>query len=148
MSDAVTPDDGSCPPLLARALMSGVPVAVAAAVRQERLLVPVVKAPIGSLPEDDADPCGTGDAMASVTFVANDGRRALLAFSSMEALLAWNVDARPLPQLGRDIAASALAGDLDALIIDIASTRRVALQGADLARAAGQLAGEANTGPV
>jgi hypothetical protein len=129
-------DSGACPPLTAQALASGMPVAVAAAIRQERLLVPVVKAPAGSLPVDDADACGTGDAMASVTFVAADGRRALLAFSSLAALLAWDPGARPLPQAGADIAASAVAGGMDALIIDIASDHRVALQGAELQLAA------------
>lgn len=138
MTETATPDDGTCPPLLARALQSGMPLAVAAAVRQERLLVPVVKAPEGSLPEDDADPCGTGDAMASVTFIAADGRKALLAFSSMDALLAWDSQARPLPQSGQEIASSALAGGLDALVIDISSPHRVALQADDLRRAAGQ----------
>lgn len=137
MTSPLPSDDGSCPPLLARALETRLPVAVAAAVRQERLLVPVVKAPEGSLAEDDADPCGTGDAMASVTFVANDGRRALLAFTSLESLRAWNPEARPLPQPGRDIAASAVSGGLDALIIDLASPGRIALQGADLTLAAG-----------
>jgi hypothetical protein len=136
VTEAFVDDDGSCPPLLARALESGVPIAVAAALRQERLLVPVVKAPEGSLPEDDADPCGTGDAMASVTFLANDGRTALLAFSSMDALRAWNPEARPLPRPGREIAASAMAGGMDALIIDIASAHRLAVQGDDLHRAA------------
>ena len=130
------PDDGACPPLTARALEAGMPIAVAAAIRMERLLVPVVKAPEGSLPSADADPCGTGDAMASVTFHAADGRRALLAFSSMSALLLWDPAARPLPQRGSEIAAAALAGHLDALIIDIASDHRVALQGAELALAA------------
>ncbi len=89
VSESFAADDGACPPLLARAFESGLGVAVAAAVRQERLLVPVVKAPEGALAADDADPCGTGDAMASVTFIAGDGRRALLAFSSMEALHEW-----------------------------------------------------------
>ncbi len=137
MTDAPAPDDGSCPPLLARALATGIPVAVAAAVAQERLLVPVVRAPEGALPVDDADACGTGDAMASVTFVAADGRQALLAFTSMTALLAWDPEARPLPQAGRAVAASAIGGGLDALVIDIASPHRVALQGADLRVAAG-----------
>lgn len=140
MTDAVPADDGSCPPLLAQALATRLPVAVAAAVRQERLLVPVVKAPAGSLPEDDADPCGTGDAMASVTFVAADGRRALLAFSCLEALGAWDAEARPLPQAGSEIAASAVAGGLDALIIDISSEHRVALTGEHLRIAAGGVA--------
>lgn len=130
-------DDGSCPPLLRRAMQSRLPLAVAAAVGQERLLVPVVKAPAGALPEDDADPCGTGEAMASVTFVSQDGRKALLAFSSLQALAAWNPEARPLPQRGRDIAASAVAGGLDALILDIASPDRIALQADDLRLAAG-----------
>lgn len=98
--------------------------------------MPVVKAPAGTLPEDDADPCGTGDAMASVTFVANDGRRALLAFSSIAALRAWDPAARPLPQPGREIAASALEGGMDALILDIAGPARIALQGVELALAA------------
>lgn len=121
-------DTGECPPLLAPALAAGLPVAVAAAVRRVRLLVPVVRAPEGSLQEDETDPCGTGDAMASVTFVAADGRRALLAFSSLQALAAWDPLARPLPQAGREIAEGALAGGLDALIIDIASDHRIALQ--------------------
>lgn len=136
MSESFAQDDGSCPPLLAQALASGVALAVAAAVRQERLLIPVVVAPAGALPEDDADPCGTGDAMASVTFIAGDGRKALLAFTSLTALREWNPDARPMPQAGRDIAASALAGSMDALILDIGSMQRVVLQGSDLLLAA------------
>ena len=137
MADETPVDEGACPPLLQRALATHLPVAVAAAVRQERLLVPVVPAPEGSLPEDDADPCGTGDAMASVTFIAGDGRRALLAFSSLAALAAWDPEARPLPQPGREIAASAVAGGLDGVIIDIASPHRIVLSGPDLTTAAG-----------
>ena len=129
-------DDGTCPPLLAEALANGAGLAVAAAVRQTRLLVPVVVAPEGSLVEDDSDPCGTGDAMASVTFVAGDGRRALLAFSSLGALSAWDVHARPLPQAGREVAAAAVSGGLDAVIIDIAGPHRAVLQGANLLHAA------------
>jgi hypothetical protein len=132
---SATPDDGRCPPLLERALLSGVPLAVAAAVCRERLLVPVVKAPDGALPIDDADLCGTGEAMASVTFVSNDGRTALLAFSSLDALAAWNAEARPLPRSGRDIAASVLVGGMDGLLIDMASTHRVALTRDDLRQA-------------
>lgn len=136
-SEVDASDTGECPPLLAQALMVGMPLAVAAAVRRERLLVPVVKAPDGSLAEDDTDPCGTGDAMASVTFVAADGRRAVLAFSSLETLREWDADARPLPQAGVEIAASALRAGLDALIVDIASPHRIALQGSDLQVASG-----------
>ena len=136
MTDFST-DDGSCPPLLAQALASAVPVAVAAAVRHSRLLIPVVVAPEGALETDEHDTCGVGDGMASVTFVATDGRRALLAFSSLAALHAWDATARPLPQLGEEIARTVVAAELDALIVDIAAQHRVALQGADLRIAAG-----------
>lgn len=130
-------DDGSCPPLLGQALASGVPIAIAAAVRHSRLLIPVVIAPEGALEPDAHDTCGVGDGMASVMFTANDGRRALLAFSSMEQLRAWDANARPLPQAGQQIAATAVSSNLDALIIDIAASHRTALQGSDLRLAAG-----------
>lgn len=130
-------DDGSCPQLLADALASGLPIAIAAAVRNSRLLVPVVAAPEGALETDPHDTCGVGDGMASVTFTANDGRRALLGFSSMEQLRAWDPAARPLPQAGQQIAATVVAADLDALIVDIAAAHRTALQGNELRLAAG-----------
>lgn len=136
MSD-FSDDDGSCPPLLAQALASAVPVAIAAAVRHSRLLIPVVVAPEGALEPDEHDTCGVGDGMASVTFVAADGRRALLAFSSLAALQAWDEGARPMPQLGEEIARTVVAAELDALIVDIAAPHRLALQGAELRIAAG-----------
>lgn len=130
-------DDGSCPPLLQQALNVGVPLAVAAAVRHSRLLIPVVAAPDGALEVDEHDTCGVGDGMASVTFVSEDGRRALLAFSSMAQLQAWDPHARPLPQAGQQIAGTVVGAHLDALIVDIAAPHRMALQGADLRLAAG-----------
>ena len=104
---------------------------------------------LSSAPGDGSVITQSSDTRQYVTFVAGDGRRAVLAFSSLDALHAWDADARPLPQAGREIAVSVLAGGLDALIIDIASARRVALQGEPLRLAAGsQALGEANTGPV
>lgn len=126
-------DDGSCPPLLASALASGSALAVAAAVRHSRLLVPVVAAPTADADEG----CEFGDPMASVTFTSGDGRSALLAFSSLSQLLAWDANARPLPRGGADIAATALRGGLDAVIVDVAAEHRTALQGSDLRIAAG-----------
>jgi len=128
-------DDGRCPEILERALQSGSALAVAAAVRNVRLLIPVVPAPAGALPDDDH--CGVGDGMASVTFIANDGRRALLGFSSLAALHEWDPRARPLPQAGQQIARTVLDAELDALIVDIASDHRTALQGHELRLAAG-----------
>ena len=130
-------DDGSCPAILAQALASGVPIAIAAAVRHSRLLVPVVTAPEGALEIDERDTCGVGDGMASVTFVGQDGKRALLAFSSLEQLAAWDAHARPLPQSGLQVAGTVVNAGLDALIVDIAADHRTALRGTDLRLAAG-----------
>ena len=132
MNERAASDDGTCPPLLARALPTGLPLAVAAALRQERLLIPIVRAPAGALVADDADPCGTGEAMASVTFLGNDGRRALLAFSSVATLHAWDPAARPLPQPGPQLAAAVVRGGLDALLVDVASEGRLAIPAAVL----------------
>ena len=134
MTDFAT-DDGRCPELLERAFASGSSLAIAAAVRNSRLLIPVVPAPAGALPDEDH--CGVGDGMASVTFIANDGRRALLAFSSLAALQTWDASARPLPQAGEQIARTVVGAELDALIIDIADAHRTALQGTELRLAAG-----------
>lgn len=128
-------DDGRCPELLERALQSRSSLAIAAAVRNSRLLIPVVPAPEGALADEDH--CGVGEGMASVTFIANDGRRALLAFSSIAAMHAWDANARPLPQAGEQIARTVVAAELDALIVDIADVHRTALQGTDLRLAAG-----------
>lgn len=134
---AFNDDDGSCPPLLAQALASRVPLAIGAAVRHSRLLIPVVPAPEGSLELDEHDACGVGDGMASVTFIAGDGRRALLGFSSVAALQAWDPHARPMPQVGEQIARTVIEAELDALIVDIGSEHRTALQGTELRIAAG-----------
>lgn len=136
MTDFST-DDGRCPPILADALATGVPLAIAAAVRHSRLLIPVVPAPEGVLGTDPDDTCGVGDGLASVTFTSADGRRALLAFSSMDQLRAWDAVARPLPQHGQQVAATVVAAELDALILDFAAGHRLALQGNDLRLAAG-----------
>lgn len=130
-------DDGRCPEILAQALASGVPIAIAAAVRHSRLLIPVVTAPEGALELDEHDTCGVGDGMASVTFVGQDGKRALLAFSSIEQLSAWDAHARPLPQSGQQVAGTVVNAGLDALIVDFAAEHRTALRGSELRLAAG-----------
>ena len=74
--------------------------------------------------------------MASVSLVAADGRRGLLAFSSVQSMAAWDPAARGIPALGATVAAGALDEGADAVLLDLAGPVRVALDGA-LLRALG-----------
>ena len=83
-----------------------------------RVFVPVV-ALLGDVPADgdkEAD-------MAAVLMTGADGRQALLAFSSVATMAAWNADARPVPVWGRDAARAALDEDASAVLLDLATRR-------------------------
>lgn len=120
-------DDGSAPVELAAALAGHPPetAAVVAALRGERLLVALVAVlesvdPIGS--EKDSH-------MAAAMMTREDGRKALLAFSSVAALALWRNDARPLPVAALDVARAALEDSAEAVVIDIAGPAQFALSG-------------------
>jgi hypothetical protein len=68
--------------------------------------------------------------MASVSLVGADGRRALLAFSSVQSMAAWDPAARGIPTRGARVAAGALEEGADAVLLDLAGPVRVALEGA------------------
>jgi len=68
--------------------------------------------------------------MASVSLVAADGRRGLLAFSSVQAMAAWDPAARGIPALGARVAAGAIEEGADAVLLDLAGPVRLALDGA------------------
>ncbi|TXL63005.1 SseB family protein [Aeromicrobium terrae] len=107
-------DDGEAYPELARAL--GDETAVAAVLPDVRVFVPVV-ALLGDVPADgdkEAD-------MAAVLMTGADGRQALLTFSSVDAMRAWNPEARPVPVWGRDAARAALDEGASALLVDLGS---------------------------
>ena len=89
---------------------------------QSRLLVPLVS-------KKDADMCE----MVQVTFQSNDGRKALLAFTSIADLQKFDVDARPLVKVPQALALEALEHNLDGIIIDIASEHRIALTLSEIA---------------
>ncbi len=74
--------------------------------------------------------------MASVSLVSPDGRRGLLAFSSVQAMAAWDPAARGIPAFGAKVAAGALDQAADAVLLDVAGPVRVAIDGA-LLRALG-----------
>jgi hypothetical protein len=132
------PDDtGAATPLLAAALATYADDTarypdVLAALGAARLLVPVVAV----LGEVETGPDGlardkTSD-MATVLLTGADGRTALLAFSSTEALAAWNPDGRPVAVPTRTAALSAVQEGAAALLLDVAGPVTVAVEGEDL----------------
>jgi hypothetical protein len=93
-----------------------------------RLLVPVV-AVLGEVDERGADK--TAD-MATVLLTGADGRQALLAFTSLETMAAWQPDARPVAVPAADAARSALQDHAAALLVDVAGPVSFVVEGEDL----------------
>jgi hypothetical protein len=107
-------DDGSVDPRLAEAL--GDDVAVLQALPEARVFVPIVPL-LGDVPAEgdkNAD-------MAAVLMTGADGRQALLAFSSVATMAAWDPQARPVPILGRDAAQATLDEGASAILLDLAN---------------------------
>ena len=107
-------DDGEASPEVAAALLAydADPDrrhdATLAVLQHARLLVPVV-AVLGEVEHDERGLAHdkTSD-MATVLMTGRDGRSALLAFTSTEALHRWNPEARPVPVPVRTAAAAAV----------------------------------------
>ncbi len=122
-------DDGSAPPGLLDALGSGDLGCLVDALLNSRVLVPVVAVlgesepnALGHLTENSAD-------MAVVTIRAPSGRVALPAFSSVQAMAAWDGAARPVPVSGAAAAVAALDEAADALVVDLGTARRRTVDG-------------------
>jgi hypothetical protein len=109
-------DDGSVDPRLAEAMAErGDDTAVLSVLHDVRVFVPIVpilgeRTPSGG--DKNAD-------MAAVLMTGADGRAALLAFSSVQTMTAWNADARPVPVLGAGAAAAALDEQAAAMLLDL-----------------------------
>ena len=105
-----------------------------------RLLVPVV-----AVLADDPAGRGNGPAegdknseMVLPTLIGNDGRPAVLAFTSVEALARWRRNARPVPAEAARVWGAAVTSGC-AVVIDVAGPVPLAVEGARLAAlAAGQ----------
>ena len=106
-------DDGLIDPRLAEAL--GDDSAVFAVYGDVRVFVPIV-AILGQRATDGSDKSAD---MAAVFMTGADGRQALLTFSSVAALEAWNPVARPVPVWGREAAQAALDEGASALLLDL-----------------------------
>lgn len=112
-------DDGTTPPEVAAAVAawrdSGELAPVVTALRPHRLLVALVAQ------LDSVDPTGAekDSHMAAATLVRpEDGRKALLAFTSVAAMAAWHDTARPLPVTAVDTARAAISDGAAAVLID------------------------------
>lgn len=88
-----------------------------AALCTTRLLFPVVAT--GDDSGDGPDPEREAE-LAAVSIQTSDGRRALLAFTGLDALVAWEPRARPVPATLDDLAATVLETGDDAMLIDAA----------------------------
>ena len=131
-------DDGSADAGLAAALSSGDGDAVRELLESGvRLLVPIVAV------LDEADEVTGADKashMASVSLVQPDGRRGLLAFTSIDTMRAWDPAARPVPVTVFDVAAAAVEDGAQGVLVDIGGPVRFAIDGellAELARRIG-----------
>lgn len=105
---------------------------VLAALIRARVLVPVV-ATLGELELDEHGRAHDKSAdMATVLITGEDGRRALLAFTSMATLEAWQADARPVPVSARDAATAAIQDGAEAIVLDLAGPVLFPVEGGDL----------------
>jgi type III secretion system (T3SS) SseB-like protein len=129
-------DDGKASPETRRLLAAATPEAgsiaylrAIAALCLDRLLVPVVATATrlgqtaGGLTSDkEAE-------MAVVLLQASDGRRALLAFTGLDALQAWQGSARPVPVTLDRAAQTALAEGATAVLLDCAGPASLVVEG-------------------
>lgn len=141
-------DDGSAEPLTAAALKAfgagtGSEHAVLTSLARSRLLVPVVAAASDDPGESAGPDVQSGDCgdephgekhseMSLPTLVGRDGRRAVPAFTSLDALSRWRPGARPVPTAAGDVFRAAVA-DSCAVVVDIAGPVPLAVDGARLA---------------
>ncbi|MCO6005814.1 SseB family protein [Actinoallomurus purpureus] len=105
--------------------------AVLAALAGARLLVPVVAV----LTEDetvDGLRREKESEMALPTLVGDDGRRAVLAFTSTDSLARWRPDARPVAVHAREACRAAVDESADAVVVDVAGPVPYAIEGARL----------------
>ena len=111
-------------------------LAAIVAIANGRLLVPVV-AVLGEVEYDEQGLArDKASDMAAVLMTGADGRKALLAFTSVDTLHAWNPAARPVPISTPRAAATALAEGAAALMVDIGGPVPIALEGQVLAQIA------------
>jgi len=126
-------DRGAADPRVTAALTAyqagqGSEQAALTALAAARLLVPVVAVLVdGTAAQGDKD-----SEMVLPTLIGRDGRPAVLAFTSLDALALWRPQARPVPAEADRVWRAAVA-DGCAVVIDVAGPVPLAVEGARLA---------------
>lgn len=120
---AYSGDDGSADPRVRAVLAEGDGNAIATALVASRLLVAVV----ARLDTIEASGVEKDSHMALVSLINERGERGLLAFTGIDALQAWNPDARPVPAQAVEIARAALEDGAAALVVDVAGPHQVVI---------------------
>jgi len=136
---AFAADEGNASLELAKVLaqfheMTATYADVIAVLKTSRLLVPVVAV----LDEQDESGADKSSHMATVTLVQSDGRRGLLAFTSVEHLQRWDPQARPVPAAATDVCAAALDEGAQGVLLDVAGPVRFAIDNDALQELASQ----------
>ena len=125
-------DDGSAPEGLREVMAAGATGDQAAyldAVVElclSRLLIPIVSAGENLEPEGP-DPDRHAE-MSAVLLQQADGQKAMLAFTGVDSLAAWNPQARPIPATLDRVAEAAVMSGAGTLLIDLQGTVTLALQ--------------------
>jgi hypothetical protein len=127
-------DTGDADPAVAAALAGYAAGQVAeatvlTALSASRLLVPVV-AVLAEAGEDGAE---KETEMALPTLVGHDGRKAVIAFTSVASVSRWRADARPVPVPAGGLWPAVAAERADAVVIDVAGPVPLVIEGARLA---------------
>ena len=113
-------DTGAADPALRRTLAESTDDAeLMTALAAARFLIPIVAEPTGI---DDSGELAveTSVDMAAVTLVGPEGQRALPVFTGLDALLAWDPEARPVPVDAARIGQAAVGEQCEVVVIDVA----------------------------
>ncbi|MBB5837350.1 SseB family protein [Kribbella italica] len=132
-------DDGTADAALAEALARQDLGAILHALTSARLLVPVV-AMLGEVEYDDQGLAHdkTSD-MAVALLQGQDGRNALLAFTSTASLARWSPEARPMPAQTQLVATAAVQEGAAAIVLDVAGPAPAVIETDDVQRLAAGL---------
>lgn len=113
-------DDGSADPAVLAALDNrDDEVGLLRVLKDARLLVPIVADPTEVVQQGHLEADRAAD-MAVAVLVAPDGTRALPAFTSLDALHAWDPQARPSPVTSWRAAQAAVSERADVIVVDVA----------------------------
>jgi hypothetical protein len=129
--DAAGADPGLTRALTAYAADGGA-YGVLAALAHARIFIPVVAVAGETETSSDGLVHDTSADVSVVLFQRPDGKRALLAFTSVAAMSEWNAEARPRVLTAREAARAALDEGAEALLLDIDGPVRFAAEKGDL----------------